>query len=137
MTIAVPSIRHEDTLVTLAAPEVIGCYFDIGFIPPIAAMLLRWPEPVASAQHSWPLPGGEVLQSPLPRRFGVRLRRQAEDAYNLALVWDSTYRQWFSLRRQEVQASAIAPILAALGTGLGHLLDQPVGEPDQPLHGAA
>ena len=122
---------------TPPAPEVVGCYFDIGFIPPIAAMMLRWPEQEASTLHNWTLPDGEVLQSPLPRRFGVRLRRQADDAYNLALVWDSTYRQWFSLRRQEVQSSAIAPILAALGTGLGHLLDQPVGEAEQPLHGAA
>jgi hypothetical protein len=52
-------------------------------------------------------------------------------------VWDSTYRQWFSLRRQEIQGSAIEPVLAALGTGLAYLLDQPVGAPGRPMHGAA
>jgi hypothetical protein len=121
----------------LPAPEVVGCYFDIGLVPPIAAMVLRWPEPLGSAARGWALPGGEMIQGSPPRRFAARLRRQAEDAYHLALVWDSTYRQWFSLRREELLGCAVEPVLAALGTALAQLLDQPVGGPERALTGAA
>lgn len=121
----------------LIPPEVVGCYFDIGFMPPIAAMLLRWPDPGTFRERTWTLPGGEPLLGPLPRRFGVRIRRQAEDAYNVALVWDSTYRQWFSLRRREIQGCALDVILGAMGTRLDYLLDQPVELPDRPMPGAA
>lgn len=119
---------------TLPQPEVVGCYFDIGFMPPIAAMLLRWAEESA---EDWSLPAGEAVHGPLPRRFGVRVRRQDEDAYNLTLVWDSTYRQWFSLRRHEIVGTAVEPILAALGTPLAYLLDQPVGAAELQVPGAA
>lgn len=117
------------------APEVVGCFFDIGFVPPIAAMVLRWPD--GDEPRTWPLPRGEVIHGPRPRRFGLRVRRQDEDAYQVALVWDSTYRQWFSLRRDEVLGSAVEPILASLGTALAALLDQPVGAPEKQLPGAA
>lgn len=119
---------------TLPQPEVVGCFFDIGFMPPVAAMLLRWPE---DAERTWALPGGETVTGPLPRRFGVRVRRQDEDAFNLALVWDSTYRQWFSLRRKEIVGTAVEPVLAALGTQLAYLLDQPVGTAERAIPGAA
>jgi hypothetical protein len=117
----------------LPQPEVVGCYFDIGFVPPIAAMVLRWPGPAGLDARAWTLPGGEALHGPLPRRFGVRIRRQDQDAYNVTVVWDSTYRQWFSLRRREVQASALEPVLAAMGTRLDYLLEQPLESPDRPL----
>ncbi len=120
----------------LPVPHVATCYFDIGFVPPLAAMELRWPEPPAEPRH-WTLPSGEVLAGPLPARFGVRVRRQADDAYAVTLVWDSAYRQWYSLRRRELLASSLGPVLAALGTPLEHLLDQPVGPPDRPLPSAA
>src|SRR5262245_23133872 len=103
-------------------------------MPPVASMVLRWPD---EAERTWTLPTGEPLHGPPPHRFGVRLRRQAEDAYNLALVWDSTYRQWFSLRRKEIVGTAVEPILAALGTQLAYLLDQPVGDAERTIPGAA
>ena len=109
---------------TLPSPQVAACYFDVGFVPPLAAMQLSWPAD-APAQSHWTLPNGESLTGPPPGRFGVRIRRQAEDAYAVTLLWDSTYRQWYSLRRRELQASSLGPVLAALGTPLDSLLDQP------------
>jgi hypothetical protein len=121
----------------LPAPHVVACYFDIGFVPPLAAMELRWPE-LPSNPPGWVLPSGEVLKGPLPSRFGLHVRRQADDAYAVTLVWGPTYRQWFSLRRRELLASSLGLVLAALGTPLEYLLDQPVGRPpDGPLTSAA
>jgi hypothetical protein len=107
---------------TLPAPQVCGSYFDVGFVPPLAAMQLAWPD---SASRTWTLPNGESIQGPPPVRFGLRIRRQAEDAYAVTLLWDTTYRQWFSLRRRELLNSSLGTILAALGTPLEGVLDQP------------
>jgi hypothetical protein len=119
---------------TLAAPQIVASYFDIGFVPPLAAMQLAWP---CRDTGLWTLPSGESLTGPPPARFGLCVRRQAEDAYAVTLVWDSTYRQWFSLRRRELINSSLREILAALGTPLEYVLDQPVGPPDRPLTSAA
>ena len=110
----------------LPQPLVIGSYSDIGFVPPLDAMHLRWEDP---AERAWTLPLGERLRGTLPARFGLRVRRQAEDSYAVTLLWDSTYRQWFSLRRRELEASALPAVLEALGTPLAGLLDQPLGVP--------
>lgn len=120
---------------SLPAPQIAGCYFDIGFVPPLAAMNLCWP--ADAGERDWRLPGGEVLRDRPPARFGVRVRRQDEDAYAVTLLWGPVYRQWFSLRRREVLDSALGEMLAALGTPLAYLLDQPVGGPDRPLPSAA
>jgi hypothetical protein len=109
---------------TLPPPQVAACYHDVGFMPPLPAMQLNWPAD-APQQAEWKLPSGETLKGPPPGRFGVRVRRQAEDAYAVTLVWDSTYRQWFSLRRGELEASSLGAILEALGTPLRLVLDQP------------
>ena len=85
----------------LPPPQVLACYFDLGFTPPLAAMQLHWAD---LTEQTWLLPRGEGLVGPPPRRFALQVRRQAEDAYALLLVWDSTYRQYFSLRRREVEA---------------------------------
>jgi hypothetical protein len=124
-------------VITLPSPELLGCYSDLGFTPPLAAMQLRWPGSAGETAQAWLLPLGEALHGPPPQRFGLLVRRQAEDAYAIALVWDSTCRQWFSLRRHEVVGTALEPVLAALGTRLEYLLDQPVGSPDRPLPTAA
>jgi len=114
---------------TLPAPQVAACYFDIGFVPPLAAMQLTWPE---FPPRTWTLPSGETLTGPLPARFGLRIHRQADDAYAVTLLWDSTYRQWFALRRQELLASSLGMILGSLGTPLEYVLDQPLGPPPGP-----
>jgi hypothetical protein len=129
-----PSSGRRSTVTPLPQPQIVACYFDIGFTPPIAAMQLSWPDP---AERAWSLPRGETIRGPLPRRFGLQVRRQAEDAYAVLLVWDSTYRQYFSLRRQEVEASSLDPLLTALGSRLADLLDQPIGPPEGPLPSAA
>ena len=98
----------------LPLPEVLGCYCDIGFTPPIAAMQLRWPAQVGAVEQTWRLPNGGPLVACLPGRFGVRILRQAEDAYVVALLWDANCHQWFSLRRAEVLASVLAPLLASM-----------------------
>jgi hypothetical protein len=124
---------QETTVIPLPQPELLGCYSDLGFTPPLAAMQLRWPGEAGNCVLNWTLPGGEVLHGAPPKRFAVLVRRQAEDAYALTLVWDSTCRQWFSLRRHEITASGLSPVLAALGTRLDSLLDQPIGAPDRSL----
>jgi hypothetical protein len=100
-------------------------------------MQLRWPGDAGERVQNWTLPGGEGVQWPLPKRFGLLVRRQSEDAYALSLVWDANCRQWFSLRRHEIADSSLRPVLAALDTQLDYLLDQPVGSPDQTLPAAA
>ena len=121
----------------LPLPEVLGCYCDVGFTPPIATMQLRWPAEVAEIEQTWRLPNGGPHVALLPKRFGVRILRQAEDAYVVALMWDATYHQWFSLRRAEVLASVLAPLLASMDTKLEHILDQPLLPPRTPLSSAA
>ena len=121
----------------LPLPEVLCCYCDVGFMPPIAAMHLRWPADLAAFERTWRLPNGEMLIACLPRRFGVRILRQAENAYVVALMWDAMYHQWFSLRRAEVLASLLAPLLASMDTNLEYILDQPLLPPRSPLSSAA
>jgi hypothetical protein len=127
----------ETTVTPLPQPELLCTYSDLGFTPPMAAMQLRWPGAAGDAIRDWLLPRGETLHGTLPKRFGVLIRRQAEDAYAVSLVWDSNCKQWFSLRRDELTSSALQSILAVLGTRLDYLLDQPVGSPDQTLPSAA
>ena len=121
----------------LPLPEVLGCYCDIGFTPPIAAMQLRWPAQVGAVEQTWRLPNGGPLVACLPHRFGVRIMRQAEDAYIVALLWDAHCHQWFSLRRAEVLASVLAPLLASMDTNLEAILDQPLLPPKTPISSAA
>jgi hypothetical protein len=114
---------------TLPPPQVAACYLDIGFVPPLAAMQLAWPD---FPSRTWTLPSGESLAGPPPARFGLRIHRQADDAYAVTLLWDSTYRQWFALRRDELLGSSLAAILGSLGSPLEHVLDQPPGPPTGP-----
>jgi hypothetical protein len=111
----------------LPVPEVIRCYFDEQFDPPLPAMCLHWglgrPEPLAQL---WQLPAGVSLDGPPPQRFGIRIQRLAADAYTVRLLWDRTCFVWTPLDRLELADSSLAPLLSALGTDLDYLLDQPV-----------
>jgi hypothetical protein len=111
---------------SLPAPEVLRCYFDDAFDPPLPAMCLRWDDATGSAEHLWQLPEGVRVAGPLPQRFGVSIQRVASDTYAVRLLWDRTCLVWLSLTRSQLMASDLTPLLAALGTDLWYLLDQPV-----------
>jgi hypothetical protein len=114
----------------LPEPTVLRCYFDEAFEPHLPAMCLRWAPEDSSQEQLWKLPEGICIRSHAPRRFGVSIQRQAEDAYSVRLLWDHTSLQWLSLSRDQLLTSSLAPMLQALGTDLWYLLDQPLGAPD-------
>jgi hypothetical protein len=110
----------------LSAPEVVRCYFDESFDPHLPAMCLRWdPDDAEQTERLWELPEGVCVVGPPPRRFGVSIRRQGADSYAVRLLWDRTCFTWLALARVQLWTSALAPLLASLGTDLWYLLDQP------------
>lgn len=108
---------------TLPAPEVVRCYFDATFEPHLPAMCLRWEE---DAESLWELPEGVRFSGPPPHQFGIRIQRWADDSYSVRLLWDRTCLTWLDLTRGQLLASDLEPLLAALGTDLWYLLDQPL-----------
>lgn len=115
---------------TLPEPDVLGCYFDAGFSPHLAAMHLRWPALKTQRDHRlWDLPHGVRLRGPLPERFGVRVKHWADDAYAVCLVWDDLALRWANVSAAQLTGSALAEVLAALGTDVRDLLDQPIDAP--------
>jgi hypothetical protein len=112
---------------TLPAVDVVRCYFDDSFDPLLPAMALRWAiGPGGSADRLWHLPEDVSLFGPPPRHFGVSVRRTGADAYAVRLLWERTSLAWKVLSRVQLLTSALRPILAALGTDLRELLEQPV-----------
>ena len=122
-------------LETLPAPEVVRCYFDDGFEPPLPAMALRWD--AAAGEQTWELPEGVRIAGPAPQRFGVTVQRRGADTYAVRLLWDQTCLSWRALTRTQLLHSALAPLLEALGTDLWYLLDQPVRDEPRPPAPAA
>lgn len=109
----------------LPPAEVLRSFFDEqGARLPV--LCLRWPAAVAAAERLWELPEGVTLVGPPPQRFGFSARRLGESSYAVRLLWDSTCLSWASLSRMQLLTSALAPLLAALGSDLWCLLDQPV-----------
>jgi hypothetical protein len=119
----------------LSPPAVLRCYFDESFDPHLPAMCLRWAGP--QPDRLWELPEGVALVGPPPQRFGVSIRRDGEDAYAVRLLWDRTCLTWRALSRVQLLACALVPVLAALGTDLWYLLDQPAPRPAAALRPAA
>jgi hypothetical protein len=109
----------------LPAPQVSGCDFDDGFAPPLAVMRLDWPAE-ADGRRLWSLPGRLLRAGPPPHRFGLRVQRRGPDCYAVCLVWDAGHFLWPELGREQILSSDLAPLLAALGTDLAYLLDQPI-----------
>jgi hypothetical protein len=111
----------------LPSPEVLRCYFDEQFEPPLPAMCLRWDrEGLGQTERLWDLPEGVCMTGTPPQRFGVSIQRQDTDSYAVRVLWDRTCLIWPGLERAELLSSALAPLLAAMGTDLWYLLDQPV-----------
>jgi hypothetical protein len=110
----------------LPTPEVLRCYFEESFEPHLPAMCLRWQGGEAPAERLWELPEGVTVVGPAPARFGVSVQRRDADGYAVRLLWDRTCFTWPSLSRVQLLTSALAPLLAALGTDLWCLLEQPL-----------
>jgi hypothetical protein len=110
----------------LPAPDVVACQFDPGFVPPLGVLRVDWPAIPGASPATWRLPGGVELCGPPPQVFGVELVRWDEDAYAVHLAWDGARFSWSGLRREQVLNTALRTVLAALGTDLAYLLDQPV-----------
>jgi hypothetical protein len=110
----------------LPRPEVLRCYFEDSFQPPLSAMELRWDADAADvADRIWHLPDGVCIKGPAPTRFGVSVQGHGDGAYRVRLVWNGLGVSWDRLSRVQVMASSLAPLLAALGTDLWSLLAQP------------
>jgi hypothetical protein len=123
---------------SLPAPEVVRCYFDDAFEPPLSAMALRWGSGSAElSERLWHLPEDVTVFGPPPRRFGVSIRRFAADSYGVRLLWDSTSLAWKSLSRVQLLGCSLTPLLASMGTDLLGLLDQPIHRPERTLRAVA
>jgi hypothetical protein len=107
--------------------KVVRCYFDESFEPHLPAMTLRWDTPGQEpAERLWELPAGFHVLGPAPERFGFQVRRLDSNYYSLRLLWDQTCLSWPSVSRLQLMSCSLAPLLAALGTDLWSLLDQPI-----------
>lgn len=115
----------------LPEPEVLSCTFLSEVQPTMPALRLAWPADHLASRH-WALPCGAHKSGPPPSLFGIVLRRTAADRYSLRLVWDDTYLDWRQLRRRDLRDCSLGEILAALGTAMDDMLDQPIAQPQPP-----
>lgn len=112
---------------SLGLPFVTSCYLDKTFHQAVSAMRLHWP--VGSlAEQSWHLPQGITLTSPPPEQFGLSIKRWADDAFALRLLWNDHLLEWRQLSRRQILTCSLTPLLRALGTDVWQLLEQPVAE---------
>jgi hypothetical protein len=116
---------------TLPAPEVVRCYFDTTFEPHLPAMCLRWEDNANAEEYDWDLPEGVRFTGPPPRQFGIRVQRQSLDSYSVRLLWERTCLTWLDLTRSQLLNSDLDALLAALGTDLWYLLDQPLSHSER------
>lgn len=114
----------EMDVIKLPEPEVQSCYFDDAFVPSLSTMCLRWPDEARGGR--WSFPASVCLTGPPPERFGVRIHRTDDDAYEIYLRWNNISLHWQATPRDQLVRSAIGTILAALGTNVDHILDQPI-----------
>lgn len=119
-------------MVKLSQPKVVTCYCEDVFQPRLSAMRLDWNGAPADKRTAWPLPDGVVLNGQAPGRFGIVVQRHAPDTYAVRLVWNNTHLAWAALSRQQLLDSCLDAVLAAMGTDLHYLLDQPVDD-SEPL----
>jgi hypothetical protein len=116
----------------LPRAQVLRCFAEESFQPPLPAMGLRWDADASGvAERVWHLPDGLCVRGPAPDRFGVAIQRCGEDSYQVRVLWNGLCLSWERLRRVQIMASSLALILAALGTDLWTLLTQPV--PSKPV----
>jgi hypothetical protein len=114
---------------SLPKPEVVRCYHDSAFQPPMPAMILRWDADAPGlAERLWHLPNSLTVKGAAPTRFGITIQRQGPNAFRIRCLWNELGLQWTNLSRNQIMASSLAQVLAALGTELWYLLEQPLEE---------
>lgn len=110
---------------SLPTPTVLSRSFDNSTGLPLSVYELRWEEP-PQTERLWDLPEGLCVVGPPPARFGVKVERTGADAYSVRLLWGRTALAWEGIGRVPLLASALCPVLAALGCDFRSVLDQPV-----------
>ncbi|MBI2803640.1 MAG: hypothetical protein HYX68_01485 [Planctomycetes bacterium] len=110
----------------LSRPEVVRCFFDRTFDPPLPAMELDWDAHAAGAAEGvWHLPENVSLNGPAPVRFGITIHRLGSDRYQVRVLWNHLCLSWDGLTRRQIMTTSLAHVLKALGTDLWYLLNQP------------
>src|SRR5262245_22687069 len=90
--------RLEKAMTAAPEAEVVRCFVDPGFSPPLCGMVIRWPTGDSEGEaRQWELPGGLTLFRPAPERFGILTERWSADAYAVCLLWDSLNLRWPAL----------------------------------------
>src|ERR1700693_1189172 len=119
----------------LPRPDVLRCFFEDSFQPPLPAMVLRWAEDAPGvADRIWHLPDGVCMKGLAPTRLVITIDRHGENAYQVRVLWNGLCLSWERLSRVQIMASSLAPVLAALGTDLWDLLSQPEAAAHLALH---
>lgn len=113
----------------LPKPDVVRCFFDQTFDPPLPAMELRWdPDSAGAFERVWQLPDSVMIKGPAPRRFGVTIHRLGDNAYKVRVLWNGICMHWDELTRRQIMTSCLTLVLGSLGTDVWDLLEQPVEE---------
>jgi hypothetical protein len=111
----------------MVEPGIVCCQFDNAFQPHLLAMELDWRDSDwATTSRTWVLFEGLQFIGPAPRRFGMELLRHGVDAFSLRMLWNNTRLAWPDLKRGQITHTSLGELLAAMGTDLNYLLDQPI-----------
>jgi hypothetical protein len=110
----------------LPPAQIVRKFFDEAFDRQAPVWALRWDEAPGEADRLWELPEGLCVVGPPPRRFGIHLKRHGADGYAVRLQWDRSLLSWPALTRVELLGSCLAALLAAVGSDLWAMLDQPL-----------
>ena len=109
----------------LPTATVLRRYFDQSAGRLVPAFELRWQESLSQPRERlWELPEHVSLVGPPPQRFGVKIDWVGADAYAVVVLWDRTRLAWDGLTRVQLLASALAPLLKALGSDLRSCLEE-------------
>jgi hypothetical protein len=113
----------------LPKPDVVRCFFEHTFDPPLPAMELSWdPDSAGAYERVWHLPENVMLKGSAPERFGVTIHRNADNSYKVRVLWNRLCLNWDELTRRQIMTSSLTLVLGSLGTDVWYLLDQPVEE---------
>ena len=93
----------------------------------MSILLLQWnPDIPGVADRTWELPEHVCITGPAPKRFAYAIDRRGQDSYQLKVLWNQMSLEWKNLTRRQLLTTALTPILKALGTDLGELLERPM-----------